>query len=170
MGRHSAADDDDRVVMTFAAPAAGAPPRLARHARPDEAEELAEQDTVRRSLPDEAPPPAPFSAAANGPAPPAGAEPVAPPVVSQPVPPPPKAGKDHQSTTADIALLREHSDVRARVIAAVIAPFVLYSVVMYLGRWMHMYFIWVWIPLVTAGVLAGSLLDVAHRRYNKRAP
>jgi hypothetical protein len=29
---------------------------------------------------------------------------------------------------------------------------------------MDVYFIWVWIPLVTAGVLAGSILDAAHRR------
>lgn len=170
MGRHSAADDDDRVVMTFAAPVLGAPPRLARHARPDEAEELAQPDTVRLAPPEAGPPSAQPAAAANGHAPPAGAEPGAPPAVSQPAPPPPKAGKDHQGTAADIALLREHSDVRARVIAALIVPFVLYSVVMYLARWMHMYFIWVWIPLVTAGVLAGLLLDAAHRRYKERNP
>jgi hypothetical protein len=35
---------------------------------------------------------------------------------------------------------------------------------MYLIGAMHIYLIWIWIPLVTAGVLAGSILDAAHRR------
>jgi hypothetical protein len=26
------------------------------------------------------------------------------------------------------------------------------------------YLLWVWLPLVTAGVLAGSILDAAHRK------
>jgi hypothetical protein len=53
------------------------------------------------------------------------------------------------------------------VIAAVVAPFVVYTAVMYLIGALHVYFIWVWIPLVSAGVLAGSLLDAAHRRHGR---
>jgi hypothetical protein len=75
--------------------------------------------------------------------------------------------RSHLSTAADLALLRKHSALRARVIAAVVVPFVLYTVVMYLVTWWDVYLIWVWIPLVTAGILAGSFLDAAHRRINR---
>jgi hypothetical protein len=82
-------------------------------------------------------------------------------------PKPPRAariGRGTQSTSADLAILREHSDVRARVIAAIVAPFVLYTAVLFLIGAMDVYLIWIWVPLVTAGVLAGSILDAAHRR------
>jgi hypothetical protein len=74
------------------------------------------------------------------------------------------AGRGNQSTAADLELLRRHSDVRARVIAAVVVPFVLYTAVLYLIGSIGVYLIWVWIPLVTAGVVAGSILDTEHRR------
>jgi hypothetical protein len=32
------------------------------------------------------------------------------------------------------------------------------------------YAIWVWIPLVIAGVLAGGILDAAHRKYSRVDP
>jgi hypothetical protein len=100
----------------------------------------------------------PAAAPPARPAPPAPAEPAA----SE------KKGRwsrGGQSTSADLALLRHHGDVRARVIAAVVAPFVIYTAVMILIGSVHVYLIWVWIPLVTAGVLAGSMLDAAHRKY-----
>jgi hypothetical protein len=81
----------------------------------------------------------------------------------------PRPGKGNQSTAADLELLRTHSAVRARVIAAVVAPFVIYTLAMYLGSSLDVYFIWVWLPLVTAGILAGSILDSAHRKQEKRA-
>ena len=62
-----------------------------------------------------------------------------------------------------------HSDVRARVIAAVLAPFVIYTLVMFLADLWDVYFIWVWLPLVSAGVLAGSILDAAHRKRGRDA-
>ena len=75
--------------------------------------------------------------------------------------------RGNQSTAADLALLRSRSDVRARVIAAGVAPFVLYTVALYLvGGW-GVYFLWIWAPLVAAGVLAGSILDAAHRKRGK---
>jgi hypothetical protein len=82
----------------------------------------------------------------------------------------PRVGKGNQSTAADLELLREHSDVRARVVAAVVAPFVIYTLAMFLFDALDVYFIWVWLPLVSAGVLAGSILDAAHRRRGRDAP
>jgi hypothetical protein len=78
-------------------------------------------------------------------------------------------GKGNQSTAADLALLRAHSDVRARVIAAGVVPIVLYSVALYVAGALGVYFIWVWIPLVTSGVVAGRILDSAHRRHGTGA-
>jgi len=74
-----------------------------------------------------------------------------------------EVGRGNQSTAADLALLRERPDVRNRVIASIVVPFVLYSAVMVLIGAASVYLIWIWIPLVTAGVLAGSMLDSAHR-------
>jgi hypothetical protein len=75
-----------------------------------------------------------------------------------------RIAKGNQATAADVALLRTRADVRNRCIAAVVVPFVLYTAVLFLIGSIHVYLIWVWIPLVTAGVLAGSILDAAHRR------
>jgi hypothetical protein len=99
-----------------------------------------------------------------------------PPVAEPPVAEPPvepagepaiassRAGRGNQSTAADLALLREHSEVRARVLAAIVVPFVLYTAVLYLIGSIGVYLIWVWIPLVTAGILSGTILDAEHRR------
>jgi hypothetical protein len=68
------------------------------------------------------------------------------------------------STGEDLALLRSRPDVRNRVIAAVVVPFVLYvAVMLVLGAPPARYLIWIWIPLISAGVLAGLILDAAHR-------
>jgi hypothetical protein len=171
MGRHSAPDDEERVVTAVAPPVASRP-RPGRHARPDDGS-LAEQDTEpltgepdapvsdqvteRIAVPEVEPDAVP------------DAEPeVEPEVESEAAPEPGPAqapvAKGTQSTAADLALLREHSDVRARVIAAVVAPFVVYTAVMYLAGALNVYFVWAWLPLVTAGVLGGSILDAAHRR------
>jgi len=76
----------------------------------------------------------------------------------------PPSGKGDQPTAADLELLRSRPDVRNRVIAAVLAPFVVYTIVMVVVGSLGAYLLWVWLPLVTAGVLAGSILDAAHRR------
>lgn len=81
---------------------------------------------------------------------------------------PARTSRGSQSTAADLALLRAHPELRARVIAAAIAPFVIYVVVLLLvGAATRIYLIWIWVPLVAAGVLAGSMLDAAHRRRAK---
>lgn len=82
----------------------------------------------------------------------------------------PRIGRGNQSTAADLALLRQHSAVRARVVAAVVAPFVLYTAVLLLIGALNLYLIWVWVPLVTAGVVAGGILDAEHRRRQQAAP
>jgi hypothetical protein len=67
-------------------------------------------------------------------------------------------------THADLRLLRENPTLRARCVAAVIVPFVLYTVVLVVVGRLDLYLLWVWIPTVVAGVVAGSFLDAAHRR------
>lgn len=76
------------------------------------------------------------------------------------------AGKT--GTHADLALLRTDAGLRARCIAAVVVPFVLFAVVLIvLGR-VDAFLLWVWIPTVLAGVLVGTFLDIAHRRIERQ--
>lgn len=149
MGRHSAPDDADDVVATddasaiaVAEPDSDAAPR-GRHAAAEE---------------------------------PAGAVPTAPlpampatPALPAPAPPPPAAAppaRAQRSTGSDFALVRSHGDVRARVIAGVVVPFAAYTVAMaVLGRLDLSYLTWIWIPLISAGVLVGLFLDLGHKRY-----
>jgi hypothetical protein len=64
-------------------------------------------------------------------------------------------------------MLRENPAVRARCIAAAVVPFLLYSVVMIvLGR-AGAFVLWVWIPIVAAGVLVGAMLDLGQRHARK---
>src|SRR4051812_35887888 len=80
-------------------------------------------------------------------------------------------GRGNQSTAADLALLRRRADVRNRVLGAVLVPFVLYAAVMVvLGASGVQYVLWVWIPLVSAGILAGLILDAAHRERPPEEP
>jgi hypothetical protein len=75
--------------------------------------------------------------------------------------------RGNHSTAEDIALLRERSDVRNRVIAAAVVPFVLYAAVLLSTGSVGVILIWAWIPFVTAGVLAGSIVDAAHRNRSR---
>jgi hypothetical protein len=171
MGRHSVPDDDsEQSTALVVRPPADRRPRPGRHARPDDDEAPPIQLEAVSAAPDTLP--TERIAAIERPEP-EPAEPVAElgteldtePIALEPaVPTSARVGKGNQSTAADLELLREHSDVRARVIAAIIVPFVLYTVVLYAIGAMHVYFIWIWIPLVTAGVVAGSILDAAHRK------
>ena len=70
---------------------------------------------------------------------------------------------------ADLRILRQNSAVRAQAVGAVIAAFLVYTVVMIvLGRTGD-YLLWLWIPIVASGVLVGLVLDLAHRRAAKNA-
>lgn len=178
MGRHSApGDDEDGDVLITSAIVIDAP-RSGRHARPDEESESSPPGTqlpfvaVAARTSERLVPPEPETDLAAEPTvevarePAAEVELVADASVQKVAP---QVRRGSRSTVADLELLRAHSDVRARVIAAVVAPFVIYTLAMYLGSALDLYFIWVWLPLVTAGVLAGSILDAAHRKRARDA-
>jgi type IV secretory pathway VirB10-like protein len=79
-----------------------------------------------------------------------------------------KAQRGESDTRADLRMLREQPAVRAQVIGAVIASFLIYTLVMLaLGR-TDKYLLWLWVPIVACGVLVGLVLDLAHRRARKR--
>jgi hypothetical protein len=85
-------------------------------------------------------------------------EPSAEPLVERP-----DARASESGTATDLRMLRENPAVRARCIAAAVVPFLLYSVVMIvLGR-AGAFLLWVWIPIVVAGVLVGAMLDLGQR-------
>lgn len=160
MGRHSAPDDEendhvDAAVLTDHVAAthdAGDSHETGRHARP--APNLASD-----------PPAAVITSPKPGPR------------FAQPGPPAPKdeplehvpAGepaKPRRSSTTDFALVKQHSDVRARCIAAVVVPFVVYLAVMFAsGATGRQLLLWIFIPLITAGILVGVFLDAGHRRH-----
>ncbi len=78
----------------------------------------------------------------------------------------PEKDRSLRGTRADIALLRAHGDVRARCIAALLVPFIAYFVVLLvLGATGRQYLLFIFIPVVIAGVLVGTFLDLGHRRY-----
>ena len=71
-------------------------------------------------------------------------------------------------TRADLALLRTHPGLRARAAAAVLTPFVLYVIVLaVLGRF-DQALLWVWIPIILAGVAFGLVLDLAQRARDRQ--
>ena len=74
---------------------------------------------------------------------------------------------------ADLALLRTDSALRARCIAAAAAPFVLYTVGLFVVGRTGIYLLWVWVPIVLAGIGVGAMLDIGHRaaldRVNRAA-
>lgn len=177
MGRHSAPieDDEEDIVAVVVEPTVAA----GRHARPAVNEPEAESDA---QLDDEPTHQIPLIEAAlvaeadqaathpTDPLPPVPEAPAAAAVAPADAPVKKKrVGKGNHSTSADLALLREHSEVRARCIAAVVVPFVLYTALLLAIGSMDVYLIWIWIPTVSAGILAGGFLDAAHRRYDTPA-
>ena len=73
-----------------------------------------------------------------------------------------------QNSAADLHLVRSHRGVLAVCAAVVVLPFVVEVVVLLVlgtltGRSV---LVWLWAPLVAAGVLLGVVLDLAHRRHN----
>jgi hypothetical protein len=89
------------------------------------------------------------------------------PAVAAPAPQP-AAEHEPGPTARDFALFREHSDVRNRAIAAVLAPFVVYAVVMVATDRTGVFLIWLWTPVILAGVLMGLILDLGHKRYGAK--
>jgi hypothetical protein len=164
MGRHSASSDEGDEAAT-AAVIDDSSTRTGRHLRVEETPKPSPRGSEEPlvALDQVAPDDGPLGLIAEN-----MAE-ASPPSASGPLPTAPTSAsaqpaRGNQSTAADLALLREHSAVRARVIAALVVPFVLYTAVLYLIGSLDVFLIWVWIPLVTGGVLGGFILDVEHRK------
>ncbi|HEU5267087.1 MAG TPA: hypothetical protein VFU35_10315 [Jatrophihabitans sp.] len=193
MGRHSAPDDDadelpeeapggvlvddpadagrhSRVAAEPEAPPDGESSLIELLANPDAeagdtelAEAVETVDAVEAAEAEDAAAAAPVEPDATGPT---GAEP-APAAAAEP------AGKARarHSTRADLALIKAHGDVRARCLAALVVPFVVYVVVLaVVGAAGRTYLLWIFIPLVVAGVLFGAFLDAGHKRYTSVPP
>jgi len=174
MGRHSAPGDENDEDR-FAGPVVtGRAPKPGRHAGGDEVDESPAQSSAK-------PGPKPGPAAGleliedamsgadpvTGPLPPVVADRVAeqiPAAAASDGPLDPAPSKGH----SDLMLLRTHAAVRARVGAAVLVPFVLYVLVLLaVGAFeLRVFLIWIWIPLVSAGVLGGYFLDAGHRAHD----
>ena len=140
MGRHSASDDEPEDaasgILVEDEPSAG------RHSQP-----AAPESESSPEPPDQ--PAAPTAEAATVDA----------------AAPAQKARSWH-STAADLALLKSHGDVRARCLAGVVVPFVIYvAVLLAIGATGRQYLLWIFIPLVVAGVLVGVFLDAGFKRY-----
>lgn len=72
---------------------------------------------------------------------------------------------------SDLALLRSHADVRARVAAGILVPFLLYVIVLLAvgSVGVRVLLIWIWAPLISAGALGGYFLDAGHRAHDRAA-
>lgn len=60
--------------------------------------------------------------------------------------------------------MRSSPALLARCVAAVVVPFVLFTLVLLVIGKLNGYLLWIWIPAILAGVLFGAFLDAAHRR------
>lgn len=77
--------------------------------------------------------------------------------------PAPVAATTERPSRADLRLLRQDSSLRARCAAAVLLPFVLYTIVLVVIGRVDAYLFWIWIPAIIGGVLFGAQLDAAHK-------
>jgi hypothetical protein len=71
-------------------------------------------------------------------------------------------------THADLEMLRDNPALRARCLAAAVVPFVLYTVILIVVGHAGVFVLWVWVPIVTAGILVGAMLDLGHRDAGHR--
>lgn len=132
---------------------------MGRHSAPDDDEELSSADTIvlvvaEAEAEDGRAAGRHHTADGNG-----AAEPTTAIVQPARAPEPEETG-----THADLRMLRENRALRARCAAAVVVPFLIYTIVLVVVARVDLYLLWMWIPTVTAGVLVGSFLDLEHRR------
>ena len=81
----------------------------------------------------------------------------------EPAPSAPAATKRERAGRADLRLLRANPSLRARCAAALVLPFVIYTIVLVVISRVDVYLLWIWIPAIVAGVLFGAQLDAAHK-------
>jgi hypothetical protein len=183
MGRHSSGDDDDEVVavsdVLVLRPPGSRPlpvPRGRHSVDGDDDDEAPPQivltppqlvlvppEQTATAAPEK---PAPQKPAPEKPAPekPAPEKPSLEKAVGgKPAASPSAKVRKESATAQDVRLIRSNPALRNRVIAAVVLPFVLLALVLLVATDIGSYFAWSWIPLITAGVTAGLLLDAAHR-------
>lgn len=70
-------------------------------------------------------------------------------------------------TRGDLQLLREHPAIRARCIAAALVPFALYTIGMISAGAARDFAVWVWVPIVVAGICVGLVLDLGFRALRR---
>lgn len=70
-------------------------------------------------------------------------------------------------TRGDLQLLREHPAIRARCIAAALVPFALYTIGMIAAGAARDFAVWVWVPIVVAGICVGLVLDLGFRAMRR---
>jgi hypothetical protein len=79
----------------------------------------------------------------------------------------PEPARKPSGTHADLALLRADRTLRVRAGVAVLAPFALYVLVLALLGRLDMLVLWVWIPVIVAGVAFGAVLDWGYRKAGR---
>jgi hypothetical protein len=169
VGRHSAPDDDGDLLVAPVAEAAPRPRPRPRHAAANT--DLVHTDVIDPELVERVPDAAPRNVVdADVVEDDLHTEPVAPvaPVGPTQAPEaeaaPAAAPKREHGGRADLRLLRESSSLRARAIAGLVLPFILYTIVLVVISRLDVYLFWIWIPAILAGVLFGAQLDAAARR------
>jgi hypothetical protein len=174
MGRHSASDDDEADVVVeplasgeVAGAAAGAGDAAGRHYRPRESGEHGAEPAVFGAPATPSTTPSSDSSSSSSSST-EGARQRASGVTVEAGPRTDTTAKieayRESPTRADLRLLRSHPGLRSRCAAGVVVPFLLFTIVIIvLGR-PDVYLIWVWIPIVAAGVLVGTFLDRAHKQ------
>jgi hypothetical protein len=170
MGRHSAGGDDEDDLQPPAGAVIVAVESRGRHASPDQAADEELDAPAAQVVLTKPGPPSVVDTAPTAPIAPIAADEAD--WSTAPIPPveaPEPATEPEPSPTArDFALFRAHPDVRNRAIAAVLAPFVVYAVVMVVIGRTNVFLIWLWIPVILAGVLMGLILDLGHKRYGAK--
>ena len=177
MGRHAAPGDDepDGAAVTAVLPEAEerppgsrpSPTPRGRHSVPDDDEDddvAVVAAAVTERLPVPTVEPASESPSVTETAPDSEPATEAAPVTEPVTETAPSAAKKERATAADWRLLRSDSALRNRVIAAVVAPFVLFVFVLAVIGRLDAVAVWIWLPLICAGIGAGLLLDKAHAK------
>lgn len=164
MGRHSRPEDLEDEDQ-FAGTAVDTAASTGRHAGAT----VVDPDAAAGGVPDAVPDAVPHTPAGAVPdavpdaAPDALPDAVAGAARSRPRPRP--ATNPLRGTAADLKLLRDHSDVRHRCIAAAVVPFLVFTLALVATGHVDKYLVWIFLPTIVAGVLVGVILDHAHKRY-----